>query len=306
MAWNNQLISLIVLTLPGGYAGLFGYSPAPGPGNLVISVTAAGGIDPYGNPYPPGIQVGPASGPQVEITGGNPAFVSFPLNDAVFSSDPAIRGQIVGVGNPNRWGAVILSGAQIPNAAHKDYVQLGLNSPSADGSSFGNGELDWIDNSNVAHSWLSWDGGGIAVRVCQQLTAADPSITASPTVPAQPESWRDMRPLTGGFFGTISGQYPPQYRKCADGDVEIFGKVQLPAASANYNGIVFYNLPAPYRPNKSIQMPITAVADGAASPVLTINTNGNLQFNFMATPLSGTIIGITCRYPLDSTGIIQS
>jgi hypothetical protein len=56
MGWNAQEISLIVLTeQTTGYSGLFGYSPAPGPGNLIFSVSAAAGVDPYGNSYPQGV-----------------------------------------------------------------------------------------------------------------------------------------------------------------------------------------------------------------------------------------------------------
>jgi hypothetical protein len=55
-AWTNQLVNLIVLAEEsGGYSGFFGYSPAPGPGNLRISITAVAGTDPYGNAYLQGV-----------------------------------------------------------------------------------------------------------------------------------------------------------------------------------------------------------------------------------------------------------
>jgi len=54
--WSNQAISLIVLTeATAGYSGIFGYSPTPGAGNLVFSVAADAGTDPYGNAYPAGV-----------------------------------------------------------------------------------------------------------------------------------------------------------------------------------------------------------------------------------------------------------
>lgn len=60
--WNNQLVTLIVLVEEaGGFSGLFGYSPAPGHGNLVLSITSAGGTDPYGNNYPAGATFGDPS-----------------------------------------------------------------------------------------------------------------------------------------------------------------------------------------------------------------------------------------------------
>lgn len=276
--------------------------------HLFLAIQNAAGTDTFSNPFAKGIQVGPQTGPQVLIGGGNPALVSFPLNDAAFSSAPALRGQIIGVGNPNRWGAVIMSGAQIPNAAHDDYVQIGLNSPSADGSSFGNGELVWIDANSpqVAHSWSFWDGNGFAIRVCSQITAADPSITASPTVIAQAESWRDLRPLSNSFVGTIAGSIPPQYRKCADGDVQIIGVIQSPPTTGNYNGVTWGTLLPAYRPNKLIRCFAGDVADGAATPVLSINPTGALTFNNMPASLATTNIKVNVRFPLDNTGMIQS
>ena len=54
--WTNQAINLIVLTeQTTGFSGLFGYSPAVGAGNLIFSVAAAAGVDPYGNSYPQGV-----------------------------------------------------------------------------------------------------------------------------------------------------------------------------------------------------------------------------------------------------------
>lgn len=51
-SWSNSASSLIVLVEQiSGYSGLFAYSPAPGLGNLVLSITAAAGTDPYGNAY---------------------------------------------------------------------------------------------------------------------------------------------------------------------------------------------------------------------------------------------------------------
>jgi hypothetical protein len=50
--WSNQAIALIILTEEAtGFSGLFGYSPTVGKDNLVFSVAAAGGTDPYGNVY---------------------------------------------------------------------------------------------------------------------------------------------------------------------------------------------------------------------------------------------------------------
>jgi hypothetical protein len=69
MPWSNQAVSLIVLTEQAtGYSGIFGYSPSPGPGNLIFSVAARAGTDPYGNSYPAGVSssIGSFSGTTFE------------------------------------------------------------------------------------------------------------------------------------------------------------------------------------------------------------------------------------------------
>jgi hypothetical protein len=55
-AWTNQLTSLILLSAAlSGFSGFFAYSPAPGTGNLIVSVTAAAGEDPYSDEYLQGV-----------------------------------------------------------------------------------------------------------------------------------------------------------------------------------------------------------------------------------------------------------
>lgn len=274
--------------------------------HLFLAIQNQAGSDTFGNPFAKGITVGPNTGPQVLIGGGNPAFVSWPLNDSALFSSPAINGRIVGGVNPNRWGNLAISGAQLPTTGHRDYVMVGLNSPSADGSSFGNGELDWVDTNNVVHGWQVWDGGGVAIFICRALTAADPSVVATPSVPAVQETWHDLRPLLNSFIGTVAGQPPPQYRKCADGDVQIFGLVRTPPTTGNYSGMQWGTLLPAYRPNKTIRAFAANVADGAATPVLTIQATGALLFSYLPASLAQTDIFVNCRFPLDNTGIIQS
>lgn len=56
MPWSNQAVTLIVLFEEDtGFSGLFGYSPAPGNGNLIFSVAATSGTDPFSNSYQAGV-----------------------------------------------------------------------------------------------------------------------------------------------------------------------------------------------------------------------------------------------------------
>jgi hypothetical protein len=51
MVWTQSSFPLLIVTSGSGFTGLFVYSPIPGTGNLLASVTAQAGTDPYGNPY---------------------------------------------------------------------------------------------------------------------------------------------------------------------------------------------------------------------------------------------------------------
>jgi hypothetical protein len=71
-AWTNQLQNLIILAEEeGGFSGLFGYNPAPAAGKLVLSESAVGGVDPYGNAYLAGnttyTALGGGTGPWIAI-----------------------------------------------------------------------------------------------------------------------------------------------------------------------------------------------------------------------------------------------
>lgn len=55
MPWTNQAISLVIIDAATGFTGLFVYSPIPAFGNLIASVAAIAGTDPYGNTYQPGV-----------------------------------------------------------------------------------------------------------------------------------------------------------------------------------------------------------------------------------------------------------
>ncbi len=47
----------LVVVYGVGYSGVFVYSPSPAEGNLIVSIAAKAGTDPYGNAYPQGLKV---------------------------------------------------------------------------------------------------------------------------------------------------------------------------------------------------------------------------------------------------------
>lgn len=298
--WNNQLVALLIISAGGGFSGLFIYSPTPGAGNLVLSVAGQAGTDPFGNPYPSGLTVGAVPNPQIQLTSqGGVGFENFLLNNAAFLNGLLSSGLV------SNFAALDLQGPARTLAGFTDKCRVQLN--TSDGiSSSANVQYIYTDLTGTDHTMGAHDFSGFNLIVTSQVTAANPTTGLSNTNVAQQETWHDMRPLSNSFIGTIAGQPPPQYRKCADGDIEFYGMIQTPPTTGNYNGVVFATLPAAYRPNKTIRYVVTQVADGAATPVVSIQPSGQLILNFLPASLAQTIIGIGCRYPLDNTGIIQS
>lgn len=126
------------------------------------------------------------------------------------------------------------------------------------------------------------------------------------------ETWHDMRPLSNSFVGTISGEYPPQYRLGADGWVEIHGTIQLPGAGS-YNSITFFTLPSGYRPGSHpVSWPVSQLGGAPSTdantgfPRMFIDTTGVCQVAGISSSINGTNIRITGKFPLDSTGVITS
>jgi hypothetical protein len=55
MPWQQSVFNLLIVDAGSGYSGEFAYNPGPGAGNLILSVAASDGTDPYGNAYVHGI-----------------------------------------------------------------------------------------------------------------------------------------------------------------------------------------------------------------------------------------------------------
>src|SRR5262249_30570038 len=221
--------------------------------------------------------------------------------NAAFTNPGILSALIAG---PPVFAAMSVQGPASTVTGFKDSVRAQYNSSDAT-SSFANLTFTYTDTNNVGYTAEFIDGSGVNISRCSRITATDPTTGVLGT-PAQPEIWHDLRPLQNSFIGTIAGKPPPQYRKCADGDVEILGVVRTPPTTGNYNGVAWATVGTRYLPNFLRRVIAASVADGAATPMCGINPNGNLTFNFLPASLAQTDIELCARYPLDNTGVIQS
>src|SRR5215472_4787380 len=86
MGWENSFFSLLIVNASGGFTGLFVYSPTVGAGNLIASVSASSGTDPYGNALISGVtSYNPAAGPPFEA-------ISLQAGEVEFFSAAALTG----------------------------------------------------------------------------------------------------------------------------------------------------------------------------------------------------------------------
>jgi hypothetical protein len=245
-SWSNTATNLIILIEQiSGYSGIFGYSPAPGPGDLVLSVTAAAGTDPYGNAYEAGVTLYSADGTinlfdthgswtasngnssiDIEVGPGSVAENFTPSDVSGVTWDPGSIGATIASrlgtdtpllflssptndANPSEDSQIILYGA--PKTSSGDVLnEIQLSTHRV-----------WADADTVAWVTTGW------------IKAAETWHT--PTFAA---NWASTGTLNGN--ATFRGM---QYRHDAEDNVWILG-----AAVANGAGASVFTLPAGYRP----------------------------------------------------------
>ena len=163
-AWSNQLVDLIILAAATArFSGFFAYSPAPGAGNLFMSLAAAAGTDPFGNTYPAGLQIGKASdASQVALIpgGGGASEVQFPIPSLSLSNVPNLAGGPV----VSTYANLLVSGPAMTGGAQDDWVQVVMYSNDT-GGTFARGELRYIDTGGTPHTLMDWGKSDQAVHI---------------------------------------------------------------------------------------------------------------------------------------------
>lgn len=159
MNWQQNVFSTLIIEegIPG--SGVFGYSPVPGYGNLILSETATPGKDDYGNAYLAGVTLySDLTGVYFAFSIFGSGFINSPIGFAVWTSATAAGPyteqaffNIAGVGSGFGWVSSPVFGIQ-PEAVSGfpgvpdpwNYVGSGGGQPAfATGwSNFGSGNAD--------------------------------------------------------------------------------------------------------------------------------------------------------------------
>jgi hypothetical protein len=138
--WSNQVVSLIVIQAGGGFTGVFVYSPTPGTGNLVISIAAQTGTDPYGNSYPEGFAafMTPVSDKIQAAFGNVPSFSRAGLTLTDLTSAPHLPAAFMGGAASGGSAAILTSGF---STSSSEGGQLTLSDSTQTGESDGQAQI---------------------------------------------------------------------------------------------------------------------------------------------------------------------
>jgi hypothetical protein len=299
MPWNTIIPNLLLFeSTPGQFSGVFGYSPVPGPGNLIYSLTVSSGTDPFGNPYLGGglviygsggskIFLGELSGvAELQMYTGE-AIEGFPAN--LFTAHIGS-----GVGEYLQTG---YSGPKLNVVGSRDWWQLQLNS-SQNGSG-PNAVINfiYIDDSGATHDTMFMgpaNGPNSALGVtipsvsisAGTLTAPQPSTGSSTAFPT-PEVWHAVAGGVGysnSWADTGAGVPTGKYRVIGSpvNSVEVIADISHAAIAGTS---ATFTLPVGYRPANQQIWPLgflvctAGFANAANPPLVTVTTGGvvNLQ-----------------------------
>jgi hypothetical protein len=279
---SSNIIRARIVILSGPGDGLFGYSPAPGFGTLVVSVTAVGGVDQYGNAYGAGFNLYGPGGANVNVSlfNNDPIIVMAPDNAiTVGYVPPQISTGYFGTGPAGFFEMDLNSGNPATSTADAKVI---LFSSSADGV------------TSVANIGLyGGPSGNLIADVTQNGIAA-----ANPSVPNTAEVWHAAT-LLNGWFNT-AGFGGLRYQLTTLGAIWVQGTI----SSTDATSATFFTLPAGYVPASAggASVGATAGAPSGNVPNVRWDTSGNLVMNNAGSFPQTTSYFIDCLIPALATG----
>jgi len=182
--WTNQTVSLIVLTeQTTGFSGLFGYSPTVGHGNLIFSLAAAAGTDPYGNAYPQGLSLTAGSISGLTITGSTFSGTDFIINSAgafFYSAAPAAGNLILSITASTTGGTDSFGNHYVPLTGWYDNSGGFVTQIGAGFVTFGTGSLagGWTANTSIQND----SSGNLAISANGAVSINGSTNTGTPSV----------------------------------------------------------------------------------------------------------------------------
>lgn len=251
------------------------------PGNLIVSISPAPGMDGFGNKYKDGVTIynGTADlqlhvnstfdAPAIEMPTGvtteaeHGAMYSLPANTGL--PNEAVVTWLIGPGSSldNTQAAIVLVSAN-HDGSGEAYGGLYYNTPSAE--------------TRIAY----WDGSGIHMGAGMFVTA---------------DTWHGMPAFNTGYS---HGSPAPSYKIYPDGTVSFAGVCSVAASTSSNNMVAAFGSSA-YCPVSIKKFLCPTSVPGNLSVELTVNPSGELQVS--GGPAGGSsafTFNIDCvRFPLD-------
>lgn len=235
MGWSNVASAVlsattVIIDSDNPEAGIFVYSPNPGQGNLVLSITAQAGTDPYDNAFPEGIYIGNDSDQAtlwltIQDSTASLYFPTPPIESDI-KNDSQITGGIETVGGGTLPFLVILS-PQV--SVRDDFTQISLYGSSTDEGVIAGLTLNYTAVSSSGESNNYVEVNQFGGQLVGMSDAIEPTNTAEPLAFVEtthqatlatdwdqgspPLSYKMLSPylvqLSGRIVWTGSGEGPP-------------------------------------------------------------------------------------------------
>lgn len=202
-------------------SGAYFYSAAPGVGDLVASIAAAAGQDPFGAPVGQGFNLYGPDGSVIGllIKGTQPVLAMRPAGVTQMTLQPLVFSAASNAGLPNELQWLIMSSGK--SAAHAD-AAVQMQGQSADGTV-------------APFVGIEFGGTGVAVFTPAALQM---------NVPVVADTWHNIT-LDAGW---TAGAAAPQYRRLPDGNVQVRGQATHSGVTAATNINGSNPVPAAYWP----------------------------------------------------------
>jgi len=277
------------LTITGGSivqgTNLF-YSPIPGAGNLIMSISAVAGTDIYGNNFVSGVTVYDSGGDYIEETFG--ANVGWTLHLVGLTSNGDINVSSANAGTTQQ-GMINISP---PTSAINGPPLVTLVSESSDGTKTGyiylanSDEIRFSSQSTTVVKFTYYNGSASFVEA--QLTPNGFTMIGScnamqpGSAVVNPESWHSLTPLLSALWTTTGASNPARYRAEPQGTglcVRLDGEILTVGVGPWPANATIATLPIGYRNLLShpfITRSDIAVAAGADT-VNVIGPSGSIQ-----------------------------
>lgn len=287
MPWTNQIVIANTVIIEGSDDGLFVYSGAPANGNLVASVTATSGVDPYGNPYKAGSSVYGALATFVQMVAGAPASVFFGTGDPAENAPGQALTQIASVA-ATRVLATTLRAPRVTGENINAFCSLVLESSFVDLSTPPQASIVVSDGTNINSLGVTPTG----YNLTNQALTATGGHPAAPTL-ITTDTWQTL-PTINGWTVPAGGRA----RVMLMPDNTVMLDLFISAGTLTDFTQVVSALSATYRPASQMDF-VCATAGGTAAlanpPTLIIFNTGQVEIANLPTGCTG--IRVLARYP---------